>query len=79
MINAPEPRIDPEPDPGEAAGGVDAVLPRRQENPVTPEPPIGEHPTDEDMPDAIETPEPPDEDAIETEPDDAETTSEPTG
>lgn len=78
-MDVPEPRIDPEPDPGEAAGGVDAVLPRRQEEPMTPEPPIGEHPADDAMPAGLETPEEPDEDAIETQPDDEETTEEPTG
>lgn len=79
MLEAPEPKIDSEPDPGDAAGGVDAVEARRPENPVTPEPPIGEHPYDDVVPDAVSEPEEPDTDAVETQPDDKETTEEPPG
>lgn len=78
-MNVPEPKIDDDPDPGDAAGGVDAVEPRRPEQPVTPEPPIGDHPADDLMPDALETPEETDEDVVEAQPDGEETTSEPTG
>lgn len=79
MINAPEPRVDPEPDPGDAAGGVDAVEPRRPEYPVTPEPPIGEHPLDDIVPDELNEPEGPDPDTVAVQPDDEKTTSEPPG
>ncbi|HET9498659.1 MAG TPA: hypothetical protein VFO98_00205 [Marmoricola sp.] len=53
-IEAPEPRIDDNPDEGEAAGGVDAVAAAHQIDPVIPEPPISPQIGEEKVPEAIQ-------------------------
>ncbi len=58
----PEPTIDQEPDEGELAGGADAIDPHAPFPPVTPDPPLAAHLSDE-VPDAVREPEESDRDA----------------
>jgi hypothetical protein len=76
--DAPTPQIDQEPDEGEAAGGVDAVLPAHVVDPVIPDPPVSAQIDEDQVPDEIQQPEDTNGDK-ETRPDDAKTTEEPTG
>jgi hypothetical protein len=57
MTDIPEPTIDADPDPGDAAGGVDAPEPDKPETPVTPDVPLSAQVDDDDIPDAIQEPE----------------------
>jgi len=61
--NIPEPRIDPDPDPGNEAGGVDAVEENGTFPPVPPDEPLSAQMAEETMPDGIKEPEEPDSDA----------------
>lgn len=58
----PEPQIDPDPDEGNAAGGVDAIEEPVQVPPLTPDVPSAQL-SDDDVPDAIQEGEEPDSDA----------------
>lgn len=58
----PVPRIDEEPDEGNAAGGVDAVAEPKEINPLTPDVPSAQLDED-DVPDQIQEPEEPDSEA----------------
>ena len=78
-IQAPEPRIDANPDEGEAAGGVDAVTAPHPPDPVIPEPPISAQLDQDEIPDEVEEPEEPDTGAQEAQPQGEETGTEPTG
>ena len=71
---APEPQIDPEPDPGNEAGGTDAVEEETTFPPVTPETPLSAQIDDSDMPDEVSELEPSDTDANQEDP-----TAEPPG
>jgi hypothetical protein len=61
--NIPEPKIDPDPDPGNEAGGVDAVEENGTFPPVPPDEPLSAQMAEEKMPDEIKEPEEPDSDA----------------
>lgn len=63
MATAPVPEIDPEPDEGNEAGGVDAVENPSVVPPVTPDVPLSAQVTDDQVPDGIQEPEEPDSDA----------------
>jgi hypothetical protein len=60
MDNIPEPKVDADPDPGNAAGGADAVDDGGLTPPVPPEEPLNAQMEDEKVPDEIKTPEEPD-------------------
>jgi len=60
---APEPTIDDDPDPGNEAGGTDAVEEETGWPPVTPETPLSAQFADEDVPDEVSAPEQPDSEA----------------
>lgn len=57
---APEPHIDEDPDEGDAAGGVDAIEPAHQADPVTPDAPMSPQVDENAVPDAIQEGEEPD-------------------
>lgn len=78
-IEAPEPRVDPNPDEGDAAGGVDAVSPRHAEQPVTPEPPISAQLDEEAVPEEIQERDDSDQEGRDSAPRDNGSTSEPAG
>lgn len=59
---APEPQVDQDPDPGNEAGGADAVAEQTSLPPVTPDVPLSAQ-LDEDVPDEIQEPEEPDSEA----------------
>jgi len=61
--NIPEPKVDPDPDPGNEAGGVDAVPENGTFPPVPPDEPMSAQMADEKMPDEIQEREAPDRDA----------------
>lgn len=56
-MNIPEPKIDPDPDPGNEAGGVDAVHEQGTFPPVPPDEPLNAQMVDEELPDATRQPE----------------------
>jgi hypothetical protein len=58
--NIPEPQVDPDPDPGNEAGGVDAVEENGTFPPVPPDEPLNAQMEDERVPDEIQEPEEPD-------------------
>ena len=60
---APEPQIDEEPDPGNEAGGPDAVEEETSIPPLTPDVPLSAQLDDEHVPDEIQEPESPDSEA----------------
>ena len=60
---APEPQIDADPDPGNEAGGPDAVEEETGWPPVTPDTPLSAQIDDDDMPDGVTQPESKDSDA----------------
>jgi len=66
-MNIPEPKIDPEPDPGNAAGGVDAPPENGTFPPVPPDEPLSAQMEDE-VPDEAREPEQQDRDANVTDP-----------
>jgi hypothetical protein len=70
----PEPKVDPDPDPGNEAGGVDAVPENGTFPPVPPDEPMSAQMADEKMPDEIQEQEAPDRDADTEDP-----SSEPSG
>lgn len=78
-IEAPEPRIDDNPDEGEAAGGVDAVAPPHQPDPVIPEPPISAQVDEDTIPDAIQEQDDTDQEGRHAEPNGDDPASEPSG
>jgi hypothetical protein len=53
-MNIPEPKIDPDPDPGNEAGGVDAVPDNGTFPPVPPDEPLNAQMSDEAVPDEIQ-------------------------
>jgi hypothetical protein len=53
-MNIPEPKIDPDPDPGNEAGGVDAVPENGTFPPVPPDEPLNAQMSDEAVPDEIQ-------------------------
>ena len=53
-MNIPEPKIDPDPDPGNEAGGVDAVPDNGTFPPVPPDEPLNAQMSDEEVPDEIQ-------------------------
>jgi hypothetical protein len=59
-MNIPEPQIDPDPDPGNEAGGVDAIPDNGTFPPVPPDEPLNAQMEDEEVPDEIQEPEEPD-------------------
>jgi len=59
-MNIPEPKIDPDPDPGNEAGGVDAVPEHGTHPPVPPDEPLNAQMEEEDVPDEIQEGEQPD-------------------
>jgi hypothetical protein len=59
-MDIPEPHIDPDPDPGNEAGGVDAVPENGTFPPVPPDEPLNAQMEDEKVPDEIKAPEEPD-------------------
>jgi hypothetical protein len=59
-MQIPEPQIDPDPDPGNLAGGVDAAPANGTFPPVPPDEPLSAQMEDEDVPDEILEPEDPD-------------------
>lgn len=61
--DAPEPQVDAEPDPGNEAGGTDAVEEDTSLPPVTPDVPLSAQMEDDDVPDEIQEPEDPDTEA----------------
>ena len=61
--NIPEPQVDADPDPGNEAGGVDAVEENGTFPPVPPEEPLNAQMADEEVPEEIQEPEEPDTDA----------------
>ena len=61
--NIPEPRIDPDPDPGNEAGGVDAVPENGTFPPVPPDEPLSAQMAEEKMPDELQEREVPDREA----------------
>lgn len=58
--NIPEPQVDPDPDPGNEAGGVDAVEENGTFPPVPPDEPLNAQMEDEKVPDEIQEGEEPD-------------------
>lgn len=66
--NIPEPKLDPDPDPGNEAGGVDAVPEQGTFPPVPPDEPLSAQMADEDVPDAVQSSEEPDRPADEGDP-----------
>ena len=73
-MNIPEPKIDPDPDPGNEAGGVDAVPEHGTHPPVPPDEPLNAQMEEEDVPEEIQEGEGPDRAADTDDP-----TSEPAG
>jgi hypothetical protein len=61
--NVPEPQVDPDPDPGNQAGGVDAVPENGTFPPVPPDEPLNAQMEEETVPDEVQEPENPDSDA----------------
>jgi hypothetical protein len=61
--NIPEPKIDPDPDPGNEAGGVDAVPENATFPPVPPDEPLNAQMEEEDVPDEVQEREEPDREA----------------
>jgi hypothetical protein len=61
--NIPEPHIDPDPDPGNEAGGVDAVAENAIFPPVPPDEPMSAQMADEEVPDELRQTEEPDREA----------------
>ena len=61
--NIPEPTIDPDPDPGNEAGGVDAVEDGGLMPPVPPDEPLNAQMADEEVPDELKGREEPDREA----------------
>lgn len=61
--NIPEPKIDADPDPGNEAGGVDAVEDSSMFPPVPPDEPLSAQMADEAVPDELKEPEDPDSEA----------------
>jgi hypothetical protein len=61
--NIPEPKVDPDPDPGNAAGGTDAVDEGGLTPPVPPDEPMSAQMADEEVPDELQETEEPDRDA----------------
>ena len=59
-MNIPEPKVDPDPDPGNEAGGVDAVREKAPFPPVPPDEPLSAQMSAEAVPDEIQTGEEPD-------------------
>jgi len=59
---APEPQVDADPDPGNEAGGPDAVE-DRVPLPITPDTPLSAQLDGQDVPDSIQAPEEPDTEA----------------
>jgi hypothetical protein len=72
--NIPEPKVDPDPDPGNEAGGVDAVEENGMFPPVSPDQPVSAQLPDGDVPDALKEAEEPDREADTDDP-----SSEPSG
>ena len=72
--NIPEPQVDPDPDPGNLAGGADAVDDGGLTPPVPPDEPLNAQMEDEEMPEELTEKEEPDR-AADTE----DPTSEPSG
>ena len=72
--NIPEPTVDADPDPGNEAGGVDAVPDNGTIPPVPPDEPLNAQMEEEDVPDEVQESEEPD-----REPDTADPSSEPPG
>jgi hypothetical protein len=66
-MNIPEPKVDPEPDPGNEAGGVDAVHENGTFPPVPPDEPLNAQ-MEEDVPDEVQETEDPDRDADTSDP-----------
>jgi hypothetical protein len=62
-MEIPEPKIDPEPDPGNEAGGVDAVHENGTFPPVPPDEPLNAQMQEEAVPDQALEPEPQDTEA----------------
>jgi hypothetical protein len=62
-MNIPEPKIDPDPDPGNEAGGVDAVREQGTFPPVPPDEPLNAQMEEETVPDEIQEREQPDREA----------------
>lgn len=60
---APEPTIDADPDPGNGAGGADAVTEETSIPPVTPDVPLSAQLDEDIVPDEIQEGETPDTDA----------------
>jgi hypothetical protein len=58
--NIPEPQVDPDPDPGNEAGGVDAVEENGTFPPVPPDEPLNAQMEDEKVPEEIKEQEEPD-------------------
>jgi hypothetical protein len=58
--NIPEPKVDPDPDPGNEAGGVDAPDYDVPNPPVPPDEPLNAQMEDEKVPDEIQEGEEPD-------------------
>lgn len=56
-MEIPEPKIDPDPDPGNEAGGVDAVPENGTFPPVPPDEPLNAQMEDEVVPDEAREPE----------------------
>jgi hypothetical protein len=73
-MNIPEPTIDRDPDPGNEAGGVDAVPEHGTFPPVPPDEPLNAQMEEEDVPEEIQEGEDPDRAADTDDP-----TSEPAG
>ena len=65
---APVPQIDPDPDPGNEAGGPDAVEEETVLPPLTPDTPLSAQLDEDDVPDEVQEPETPDSEANEDEP-----------
>jgi hypothetical protein len=61
--NIPEPHIDADPDPGNEAGGVDAMPGNGTFPPVPPDEPLSAQMADEEVPDELRKGEEPDRDA----------------
>jgi hypothetical protein len=59
-MEIPEPKVDPEPDPGNEAGGVDAPDYAVPMPPVPPDEPLNAQMEDEEVPDEIQEQEEPD-------------------
>jgi hypothetical protein len=59
-MNIPEPKIDPDPDPGNEAGGVDAAHEQGTFPPVPPDEPLNAQMEEETVPDELQQREQPD-------------------